>query len=102
MTTITLSKPITAHGETLSELTFREPTVKDLTELGYPFKIVQGSNGAGVELVPKVILAYTARLAAVNPASLDSLSMGDFSRIQAVILGFFGDELEEATATLQP
>lgn len=34
---LTLSKAITAHNETLTVLEFREPTGKDVRELGYPY-----------------------------------------------------------------
>ena len=40
--TVNLSKPVTAHGEEVDELTLREPLTKDVIELGMPTLIVVG------------------------------------------------------------
>lgn len=102
MTTIQLRKPITAHGETIAELNLREPTVKDVAELGIPFRIVSGASGTGIDLLPKTLLAYGARLAAVPPSSLEALSLPEFFELQIAVMGFFGEELASAVATPQP
>lgn len=94
MTTVKLGKPIQAHGETLTELTLREPTVADVAELGYPFAVVQGSSGGGIEMKPGVVLKYASRLAAVPPSSLQGISIPDLMRIQEVVMSFFGDGAE--------
>lgn len=98
MTTITLSKPIQAHGETLAELQLREPTIDDVAELGYPFLVVQGNSGGGIEIKPGVVLKYASRLAAVPPSSLKTISIGDLNRIQAAVMGFFEDGAETPPA----
>ncbi len=92
MTVIKLSKPLLVGEEIIDEITLRQPTVKEVAEIGYPFIIVSGDNGSGVDLRPKVVLRYVSRLAAIPPSSLDDLSLGDLSALQAEVMGFFGQE----------
>ena len=86
---VKLSKPL-ATGET--ELDLREPTVDDVGDLGYPFVMDINDGGTSLRLQPKVVLKYVSRLAAVPPSSLKTLSLGDLSKLQEVVMGFFGDE----------
>ena len=44
MSELQLSKPITAHGETIHVLELRDPTGKDVRELGYPYQMNQDSQ----------------------------------------------------------
>lgn len=91
---IQLSKPITVAGVEQSTIELREPTVDDVAEIGYPFLIVQTDNGTAFQLQPKAVLKYAARLAAVPPSSLKTLSLGDLSELQTAVMGFFGDGAE--------
>lgn len=90
MTTLTLTKPIKAHGEDVSVLTFREPTGKDIRECGVPYSI--GQRGDEVVTYPdarntaKLIVA----LAGIPTSSVDQLSMADFNAAMMVVIGFFG------------
>jgi len=43
--TVRLSKPIKVHGEEVTQLTFREPTPRDLMQLGFPSLIVPSADG---------------------------------------------------------
>jgi hypothetical protein len=90
---VTLSKPITAHGEETQELDLREPTAKDVMELGYPYLVVQGDDGQGVELRPKVVGRYVVRLAKIPMSSVEQLAIADLSALQATIMGFFGQDV---------
>jgi hypothetical protein len=89
--TVKLSKPISAHGEEVSQLTFREPTPKDLMQLGFPSLIVPSADGgvSGIEVRAKVIGAYIARLAGIPPSSVEAMSVSDFIACQSEILPFF-------------
>lgn len=91
-TTVPLSKPVTAHGESLSELTLREPTTKDIIELGLPTLIIPGDDGqsTGVELRQKVIARYVSRLASIPMSSVEALTIKDFSLATAAVMSFFG------------
>jgi len=92
--TVKLSKAITVAGEQVSELELREPTVDDVSDLGYPFLLLQSDNGTAVDMRPKTVLKYVSRLAAVPPSSLKKLTLADLSTLQTEIMGFFGEEAE--------
>lgn len=84
--TIPLSKPITAHGAEISELTLREPTAGDVMECGYPLGIDDGLAIPQAAPVGRLI----ARLAGIPPSSVKQLSMPDYNRAMGVVLDFFG------------
>lgn len=76
--TITLNKPITAHGKDISELTLREPSTEDVMEIGYPYLvIVRDGSDTGVELRPKIIINYIAKLTGIPPSSAKKLSLSE-------------------------
>lgn len=88
---ITLSKPIAVHGEEVTELELREPTGEDVIALGYPYLITLGDGEEqGIEMRPKVIARYVARLAGIPPSSLNTVSPADFSGMTGAVMGFFG------------
>lgn len=96
---VTLSKPITAHGEEVTQLDMREPTAEDVMEIGFPYLVVQSDDGQGVELRPKVAGRYISRLAKVPMSSVKQLTVGDLSKFQGLIMGFFGQGDEAAATT---
>jgi hypothetical protein len=91
---VKLSKPITVAGEPVTELDLREPTVEDVTDIGYPFSMIPTDNGTEIKLDVKAVLKYASRLAGVPPSSLKTISLGDLSNLQTMVMGFFGDEAE--------
>lgn len=84
--TIQLKKPITAHGDELFELTFREPTGKDIRKNGWPYTMGPDGN---VILSGPVVAAYIQDLAGVNPAAVDSMHPADVNAAGWKIAGFF-------------
>ena len=88
---VNLSKPITVDGSDQLNLELRLPTVDDVAEIGYPFLVLQNDLGTAIQLQPKVVLKYAARLASVPPSSLKTLSLSDLSELQAAVMSFFGD-----------
>ena len=87
----TLSKPITAHGNEISEIEMREPSTKDVRELGYPFSATPGANGeADLKLFPDIAAKHISRLAAIPMSSVDQIHPGDFLLIHTELCGFFG------------
>lgn len=88
---VALSKPITAHGEETSELTFREPTTEDVMQIGMPQLLIPSADGesVGVEVRTKVVGQYISRLAAVPLSSVKSMSIKDFNACTGVVMGFF-------------
>lgn len=98
--TVQLSKPITAHGDEVSQITLREPTTKDVIELGLPTLIIPSDDGTpGVEVRQKVVARYIMRLAAIPLGAVESMSMNDFSVCAATIMGFFGQGDGEASGS---
>lgn len=87
MTTITLTRPIQAHGEELRELTLREPTGKDLRTLGLPFTV---SASGQVNPDSGALARHIGVLAGIPPSSVDQLSATDFMTCTVAVLGFFG------------
>jgi len=98
---IPLSKPIKAHGDEVSEISLREPTTKDIIELGLPTLIIPGADGqsTGVEIRQPVVARYICRLAAIPMGSVESLAVKDFSLCTAAVMGFFGSGDGEAPTT---
>lgn len=93
---VALSKPITAHGEETSELTFREPTTEDVMQIGMPQLLIPSADGesVGVEVRTKVVGQYISRLAAIPLSSVKSLSVKDFNACTGVVMGFFNGGAE--------
>jgi hypothetical protein len=92
---ITLTKAITAHDKEISELELREPTSKDVQELGMPYVILAGGDDQAIQIQVKTICKYAVRLAAIPPSSVDQLSASDINGLVGVVMGFFGVEATE-------
>lgn len=92
--TFTLSKPILAHGQELSELTIREPDGDDVVELGFPYLIIMGSGDeVGVEIRARIIYGYISKLCGIPLSSAKQLAITDVNALQSVIMSFFGDAM---------
>jgi len=83
---LTLTKSIKVHNETFSVLEFKEPTGKDVRELGYPYQI---GNDESIKLSASVTAKYISRLASIPMSSVDEMSPADMSLAGALIIGFF-------------
>jgi hypothetical protein len=84
--TLTLRKPIQAHGETVLVLTFREPTGKDLAACGMP----GGDSMASPEFGGYVRMMIS-RLAEIPPSSVDTMSAVDWRDAMIKVMLFLGD-----------
>lgn len=89
--TITLKKPLRAHGKDVEEITLREPTGEDITVCGYPLIISEGA----AQPVAGAISKYIARLGGLPPSSVKPMSADDYNACMGAILGFFGSSGEE-------
>jgi hypothetical protein len=87
VTVVRLSKPIEAHGNTLSELKLREPTGRDLRTCGVPYRL--GADES-MQIEASVMHRMIAQLAQVPPSAVDQLSASDWQEAATVVLGFFG------------
>ena len=96
---VTLSTPIQAHGEEVTELDLREPTGEDVIALGYPYLIIIGDDdGQAMEIRPKIIARYVAKLAGIPPSAINKVTPADFSRLTGAVMGFFGVEAEASSS----
>lgn len=86
MSWLPLTKPVQAHGETLHGLELRDPTGKDVREIGYPYQL---NTDGSVKLLAGVVAQYLTRLASVPPSAVDQLSPGDLNSAGWLVAGFF-------------
>lgn len=91
--TIPLTRPVTAHGAEIDQLTLREPNGGDVEHCGYPLAI----NGASVIPQAAAVSKLIARLSGIPPSSVKQLSMPDYNAAMGAVLGFFGGTDAPAT-----
>lgn len=84
--TLTLAKPITAHNEPISILEFREPTGRDVRELGYPYQLNQDDS---ITLLAGVTAKYIVRLAGIPMSAVDEMSAADLNVASHLVSSFF-------------
>lgn len=87
--TFVLRTPIQAHGEDLSELSFRPPTSQDLIDIGSPVRLDVASDPPGVIHDEKRMAQMMGRLAAVPPSSIAKMHPGDFMEAEWLLTPFF-------------
>ncbi|MEN4735788.1 phage tail assembly protein [Pantoea agglomerans] len=86
MSELQLSKPITAHGETIHVLELREPSFDEIEQIGFPFTI--GSEG-NIKIDSSVSLRYIPVLAGIPRSSASQMAKIDIFKASMTILGFF-------------
>jgi len=99
---VRLHKPIRAFDKTMQEVTFREPTAKDVIEIGNPVEIGTDRHGkATIEFDKEIGTQMMARLANIPVASIvNQMSVGDWLNCKWAISNFFVPPGEpEATST---
>ncbi|HEV7286022.1 MAG TPA: phage tail assembly protein [Kaistia sp.] len=87
MTTITLKRPITAHGEEVTKVTLRDLEAGDIIVCGYPLQI----NDGGATPIAGAVAKYIERLGNLPASAIKKMHPADFSACLQVIIGFFGD-----------
>jgi hypothetical protein len=91
--TFTLRTPIKApNGDPLRKLALREPTARDIRELGLPYTVEagRGGQGGGMRFDTQVIARYIERLGGVTMTDIDTLHPLDFNDIVQAVVAFFG------------
>ncbi|MGR0136646.1 phage tail assembly protein [Pseudomonas sp. RSP] len=84
---IKLDQPIEAHGEQLSELTVRRPTVQEVRAIkALPYKVGKDDE---VTLDTEVAAKYIAVCAGIPPSSVNQLDLADFNTLCWEVTGFF-------------
>lgn len=98
MSTVThkLSAPIQAHGEEVTELELRRPTVQECRAI----KVLPYTIGADGYPIPDTEAAgkYLAVCAAIPPTSVNQLGLPDFNKLAWAVVGFFLPADSEASA----
>jgi hypothetical protein len=87
--TITLRTPIQAHGEAITELSFRPPTSIDMIEVGSPVRLDIASSPPMVIHDEKKFALMMSRLGAVPPSSIASMHPLDFIEMEWRLTDFF-------------
>lgn len=80
-----LSKPISAHGEEITELKLREPTGRDIRECGFAHRI----SADGVNFSSNTVMTYIERLADIPPRSVEQIAPKDLFDLSIIISDFF-------------
>src|SRR5487761_9200 len=91
-----LSRPIEAHGERLSTLTLRCPTVKELRKTGAPYRLA-GAGGGAVDY--EACAGLLSAICGVPPSAIDQLEAGDFDEAAWRLVGFMRRSSEEIPGT---
>lgn len=87
MTTITLSTPIQAHGDQVTELTLRRPTTRECRQIGQlPYR-VEKDESVGLNL--DVAAKYIVVCAGIPSSSVDQLDVTDLNGLAWALAGFF-------------
>ena len=89
---VKLTKAINAHGEEVAELDLREPTGRDVQDIGFPYLIVMTGDEQALQIQVKTVGKYVSKLAGIPPSSVDQLSAGDLSTLTGAVMSFFGVE----------
>lgn len=84
---VKLHAPIDAHGESVSELTLRRPTVQEVRAIkALPYKIDKNEE---VSLDMDVAAKYIAVCAGIPPSSVNQLDLADLNSLSWAVAGFF-------------
>ena len=84
---VKLQVAIEAHGETVSELTMRRPTVQEVRAIkALPYKIDKNEE---VTLDMDVSAKYIAVCAGIPPSSVNQLDLADLNSLSWAVASFF-------------
>ncbi|MEM4988833.1 phage tail assembly protein [Collimonas sp. H4R21] len=94
---ITLTKPIHAHDQEITELELREPNIADARAVkSLPYFIGADEE---VSLKTDVCARIIVRCAAIPPSSVDQLDLSDYNTLCWWIVGFFLNSRPETTTS---
>ncbi len=80
-----------ADGKTVTELTLREPTGREIRTCGMPIKFTPGAGDeASMTFVTESMAQIIALTANVLPPQVDALPMVDWVRLAYEVAGFLG------------
>lgn len=87
-----LRKPIMAHGEEVSELTFRDGTTADIINNGLPitFYVTENDDMQEAKINMSVITKMIVDLAGIPKSSVKEMDKEDFIEAVGIVTSFFG------------
>ena len=98
--TLKLSSPIKAYGESVSEITLREPTGKDLRACGVPVTTKQEVDGStSIRLEAEFGALLISRLANIPASSVDHMTAADFMAALGAAVSFFAVTSPDSSST---
>lgn len=90
--TVRLSRPIQAHGEEVTELTLREPTIGDLDGV----QVTITGDGCTIDL--GAVARVAAGMAGVPPSAVRAISIRDLPALARPVFDFLGESLPISTS----
>lgn len=94
---VKLQVAIEAHGESVTELTMRRPTVQEVRAIkALPYKIDKNEE---VSLDMDVAAKYIAVCAGIPPSSVNQLDLADLNALSWAVASFFMSAASSPSAT---
>ncbi|MFJ2527144.1 phage tail assembly protein [Pseudomonas helmanticensis] len=94
---VKLQVAIEAHGEPVTELTMRRPTVQEVRAIkALPYKIDKNEE---VSLDMDVAAKYIAVCAGIPPSSVNQLDLADLNALSWAVASFFMSAASSPSAT---
>lgn len=84
-----LAKPITAHGEQVTELQLRRPTLAEVKKIGRMPYVVTNPNTGAYSPDLSVVGDYIGVCAGIPPSSVDQLDLSDLNQLAWAVCSFF-------------
>ena len=90
-----LNTPIQAHGEELTHLTLRPPTVAECRAIKtLPYTLSLNSDEVSMNL--DAVAKYISVCAAIPASTVNQLAIVDLNALAWILLGFFSNSASEA------
>ncbi len=81
-----LSKPIKRGDEVFDEIHLRDVTVEDVDRLGFFYSA--NIDTGDMEIKPRSVIDYLARLSGLPPSTIKQMSPSDFDKCRWILLNF--------------
>lgn len=88
-----LRKPVIAHGESVIEIIFREPTGGDIERIGNPLTVGMYENNPKIHFESQTMTLMMAHLASVPPSTIRAMHPKDWNNGAWLLANFFMPDL---------
>jgi hypothetical protein len=86
---LSLRKEVIAHGETVMEIRFREPTAGDIERIGNPITVALYENNPKMHFEAQTMTMMMAHLASVPPSTIRQMHPRDWNNGAWKLANFF-------------